>query len=356
MKILADASLPGLDSAFPEPFTLSRYSNADELSSLLCGQDVLFCRSTLKVNSELLKNNQLQYVATASSGTDHLDHLFLKSQKIQIIDAKGSNASSVADYVVSCVALLEKQNLIGGKQVGIIGMGKTGSKVYSRLKAANFQTWNYDPLKAIQEKQFESCELDNLHEADLLCIHAELHSHLPYPSVNLIDEVFLGQLKPGCVIINAARGGIVNEAALLNTRCPLVYCTDVYLHEPAINKHIVDMATICTPHIAGHSIEAKWTAVTMISKRLHQLLRLPVPEFDLPVKPQNLHLPEDISWQERVLSIYNPAAETLQLKKAHDKKSIFLKLRNNHQNRHDFSLYPDLICNQETRLLLGNIE
>ncbi len=353
MNILADASLPGLDSAFPKPFILSRYSNADELSSLLDGQDILICRATLKVNSDLLKKHQLQFVATASSGTDHLDHAFLKVQKIQVIDAKGSNASSVADYVVACLAYLEKKNLIAGKKMGIIGMGKVGSKVYSRLKAANFQIVTYDPLKAMQEEQFESCKLENLYEVDLLCIHAELHSHPPYPSANLIDDVFLERLKSGCVIINAARGGIVNEKALLNTHHSLIYCTDVYLDEPAISKPIVDRATLCTPHIAGHSIEAKWKAVTMISEKLHQLLELPVPEFSPAALPPKLHLPEDISWQEFILSIYNPIEETLQLKNAQDKKDTFLNLRKNHQKRHDFSIYSDLISDQQTQLLLG---
>lgn len=356
MRILADASLPGLDSAFPKPFILSRYSNADELSHLLDGQDILLCRAALKVNSDLLKKHQLQYVATASSGTDHLDHCFLKSQKIKIIDAKGSNASSVADYVVACLAYLEQQNLIRGKRAGIIGMGQAGNKVYSRLKATDFHIMKYDPLKAMQEEQFESCDLEHLYEADLLCIHAELHSHPPYPSANLIDEVFLAQLKPGCVIINAARGGIVNEKALLNTRHSIIYCTDVYLDEPAINKHIVDRATLCTPHIAGHSIEAKWTAVAMISEKLHRFLKLPVPKFVLAEKPQSIHLPEAISWQELILSIYNPVEETLHLKNAQDIKNDFLSLRKNHQKRHDFSLYTDLSSDQQTRLLLGLID
>ncbi|MCL9685617.1 4-phosphoerythronate dehydrogenase [Legionella maioricensis] len=353
MRILADASLPGLESAFPKPFILSRYSNTDELFSLLEEQDILLCRATLKVNSDLLKKHQLQYVATASSGTDHLDHYFLKSQKIQIVDAKGSNASSVADYVVACLAYLEQKNLIGGKRAGIIGLGEAGNKVYSRLKAADFQIMNYDPPKAMQEKQFESCALEHLYEADLLCIHAELHANPPYPSANLIDDAFLARLKSDCVIINAARGGIVNEKALLNTRHSLIYCTDVYLDEPAINKQIIDRATLCTPHIAGHSIEAKWTAVAMISEKLHRLLELPVPEFALAAPPKKLHLSNDISWQERVLSIYNPAEETLQLKSALDKKSTFLSLRKNHQKRHDFSLYSDLISDQQTRSLLG---
>jgi erythronate-4-phosphate dehydrogenase len=353
MRILADASLPGLDNAFPSPFILTRYSNSNELSSLLDKQDILLCRSTLKVNNNLLKTHQLKYVATASSGTDHLDHIFLKEQGIGVVDAKGSNAPSVADYVMSCIAYLDQQDLLKGKKVGIIGMGEVGKKVSMRLKAANFHLVHYDPLKARNESLFQSCELETLYEVDLLCIHAELHAEAPYPSANLIDKTFLDQLKPGCVIINAARGGIVNEEALLNAHPSLIYCTDVYLNEPAIDKRIVDKATICTPHIAGHSIEAKLAAVTLISKKLHQFLELPIPQFASTAPMQIIQLQDIKTWQELVLSIYKPSHETLLLKLAKNKDLAFLKLRTSHNKRHDFSMYADSISNQKTRLLLG---
>ena len=353
MRILADASLPGLETAFPSPFILSRYSNASELSSLIDNQDILLCRATLNVNSNLLKNHKLQYVATASSGTDHLDHDFLTSRNIQIIDAKGANASAVADYVLSCLAYLDQQHLISGKKAGIIGLGKVGEKVSKRLKAADFQIITYDPLKAQNESSFQSCVLESLFEMDLLCIHAELHDQSPYPSVNLLDAAFLDALKPGCVILNAARGGIVNEEALLNAKYPLIYCTDVYLNEPAIDKRIVDRATISTPHIAGHSIEAKLAAVTMVSEKLHRIFGLPTPKFTPTENIQDLSCTEDRSWQEVVLSLYNPAEETASLKQAQDKKAAFLDLRKNHRNRHDFSVYSDSISNHNSRLLLG---
>jgi len=140
MNILADATLPGLDEAFPAPFNLSRYTNPAKIASLLPKQDVLFCRSTLKVDSTLLKNHHLHYVATASSGTDHLDSFWLASQNIQIIDAKGCNAQAVADYVVACLAYLSQQHLIYGTKAGIIGMGLVGARVNARLQAAGFQT------------------------------------------------------------------------------------------------------------------------------------------------------------------------------------------------------------------------
>ncbi|MCW8444309.1 4-phosphoerythronate dehydrogenase [Fluoribacter gormanii] len=355
MNILADASLPGLKQAFPKPFHLTEYHHPDEIAQLLPGQDILLCRSTLKVNQSLLKNHCLQYVATASSGTDHLDHLWLGSQNIQVIDAKGSNAQAVADYVVACLAFLEQQHLIHGNKAGIIGLGKVGTKVAARLQAADFEIVTYDPLKATREPAaFQSCSLEELYQVDLLCIHAELHSNPPYPTTNLINQNVLDRLKPGCIIINAARGGIVNEVELLYSSKSLIYCTDVYLDEPDINARVIDKSTICTPHIAGHSLEAKYAAVAVVSSALHQIARLAPPQFAAPLVPQFLSYENDKLLYETILKIYNPLEETLLLKQATDKKAAFLSLRKNHQTRHDFSQYfVDSTLNYKTKLLLG---
>ncbi|KTD06155.1 erythronate-4-phosphate dehydrogenase [Legionella gratiana] len=354
MNILADASLPGLEQAFPKPFSVTRYYHPDELAHLLVGQDVLLCRSTLKVNRTLLENHSLRYVATASSGTDHLDHAWLNSQQIQIIDAKGSNARAVADYVVACLAFLEQHHFIQGHKAGVIGLGKVGTQVSARLQAADFQVFSYDPLKAMHEPTFQSCSLEDLYQTDLICIHAELHDNQPFPSQHLIDQNFLMQLKPGCIIINAARGGIVDENALLNQQKPLIYCTDVYFNEPTIDKHIIDKAILCTPHIAGHSVEAKYAAIAMVSASLHKIANLPLPQFFHPQIIKTIHLEKNKLWHESVLTIYNPIEETSCLKQAVDKKSAFIELRRHHQNRHDFCQYSmDSICNKKTRLLMG---
>ncbi|KTD42042.1 4-phosphoerythronate dehydrogenase [Legionella parisiensis] len=354
MNILADSSLPGLEQAFPKPFRLTLYHHLDEITGLLPGQDVLLCRANLKVNQLLLKNHCLRYVATASSGTDHLDRLWLESQNIQVIDAKGSNARAVADYVVACLAFLEQRQLLRGNKAGIIGLGKVGTQVAARLQAAGLEIFTYDPLKAECEPTFHSCSREELYAIDLLCIHAELHNNQPYPSANLINQDFLDRLKPGCVIINAARGGIVNEKALLNTSKPLIYCTDVYLNEPDIDTRIINQSTICTPHIAGHSLEAKYAAVAMVSSALHHIADLAIPQFAAPALPQTLNLHKGQLWHDFILKIYNPLEETLSLKHAVDKKVAFLNLRKNHQTRHDFSQYStDPILNYKTKLLLG---
>lgn len=346
MKILADASLPGLTEAFPSPFHLSLYHNPSELPQLLVGQNVLLCRASLKVNQELLAMNELTFVATASSGSDNLDKAYLKSQGINFFDAKGCNATSVADYVLSCLALLEQKQLIRGSKVGVIGLGHVGSILAPRLRTANFDVSFYDPLKALHESDFTSCELEELYQCDVLCVHAELQDTSPYPSVNLINKTFLDHLKPHCIIINASRGGIVNEQAILNS--PIKYCTDVYLNEPHINKEIIERALICTPHIAGHSLEAKFNAVTLISRKIHQILDLPLPEYLQPIaSSREIH--NSTSWQDLALSFYNPSQETKLLKEALDIEKAFLELRHAHNNRHDFSTYFADINNSKFR-------
>lgn len=338
MNILADGSLPGLREAFPTPFKITQYTHNKEVSALLPKHDILLCRASLKVNQTLLQSNSLRYVATASSGSDNLDHIFLQSQGIVSIDAKGCNAKSVADYIMSCLAYLDKQYAIENKKIGIIGLGHVGTIVYKRLKALGFELLTFDPLKALQETNFKSCKQEELYNCDLLCVHAELHHRNCHPSNNLINHDFLSQLKPGCIIINAARGGIIDENALLKALPNLVYCTDVYLNEPHINQEIIKQALLCTPHIAGHSIEAKYTAVSMISEKIHHLLNLPLPLCAPPQKPTLLETHYN-SWQELALALYNPIYETQLLKQASDSKSAFLTLRKEHTYRHNFTAY-----------------
>lgn len=339
-RILADATLPGLEQAFPKPLQLSLYQTEQELHALLPEQDILLCRSTLKINAALLKQQRLKYIATASSGTDHLDYACLAQKKITVFDAKGCNAVSVADYVLACLAFLNQQHLIQGQRAVVIGYGHVGNEVYKRLQQVGYTVQAYDPLKAMAPNTVPSNTLNALYEADLICIHAELHDNHPYPSRHLIDAQLLSQLKPECVIINASRGDIVAEHALINATRPFIYCTDVYLNEPLINPQIIEYATLCTPHIAGHSLEAKYNAVNIISQKIHKALNITPPtDYAKPLPATAMPKKNYSSWQEMILDIYNPALETHALKQATNLTEAFLNLRQNHQHRHDFYTY-----------------
>src|SRR6185437_9999384 len=117
----------------------------------------------------------IRYVATASSGSDHLDLDYLQSRHIQAFDARGSNADAVGDYVISCLAYLHKLKINTGKLAGIIGMGFVGTNVYKRLKSLGYDIITYDPPKAKIDPQYISDKLEDLYSCDILFIHAKLH-------------------------------------------------------------------------------------------------------------------------------------------------------------------------------------
>lgn len=338
IKILADYQLPHLSRAFPPPFELSFYQNAHEIPALLADKHVLLCRSTLKVNASLLKDAPcLSYVCTASSGSDHIDSTYLQKKNISLFDAKGCNAYAVADYVMASLAYLQKNKILSelkNKTVGIVGLGAVGSQIAEYLQAFDLEIFFHDPLKKIQQPDFKHSELNALLACDILCIHSNLHHQAPYPSANLINADFLRQLKKEAVLINAARGGIVDEDAVLSQS--LLYCTDVYQAEPEISKKIVNHAVLCTPHIAGHSLEAKFNAIAMVSTKLHQAFQLQAPlAIKMPNSKDYLNFFQKEGWQDALLALYNPESESIALKKAKNLSESFLALRKAHQKRHD---------------------
>lgn len=354
MNILADASLPNLFELFKAPFRITTYTSQEEAAQLLPGHEILLCRSTLKVTPQFLADNTLQCIATASSGVDHIDSDYLKNHGIHLFDAKGCNARAVADYVVATLAYLYNNHLVQGNKAGVIGIGEVGSQVVSRLQAAGFEIICYDPLREKLDTQYDYHPLADLLSCDLLCVHANLHQTWPYPSVNLLSTDFLSQLKPGTTIINAARGGIINEEALLAINVPITYCTDVYFDEPAINEKIIDFATLCTPHIAGHSIEAKSNAVYSISQKLHHHYGLPAPHLLNCGTITSPNKAASLNWKDYMLSLYDPFIDTQLLKIAKDKTCAFLTQRQAHQNRHDFVAYEVKDIDTLTQLLLGH--
>jgi erythronate-4-phosphate dehydrogenase len=330
-NLLADATLPNLDILFPTPFKLTQYHSIEELKQALPQQHILLCRSTLKVTADLLKNHQLNWVLTASSGRDHLDEPWLAAHDIHILDAKGSNANAVVAYVLSCLSYLMLKQHFHPQTIGIIGYGEVGRRLFQRLSTLGFQVLTYDPLHLGPNHT----ELHQLAHCDLICLHANLHDTPPYPSIHLLDTHFLKQRQPHQAIINAARGGIVDETALLEHHQG-IYCTDVFSNEPNIYPNVVHHATLCTPHIAGHTIEAKIDAVRQLSHQLHLQLGLTPPAF--PPHSKRPQTQAYNTWQEALLSHYNPMLETQALKSSKHVKETFIKLRKVH-SRHEFEPY-----------------
>jgi len=330
VNIIADASLPDLTRYFKTPeFKLSTY-DADTLHPKLQDNTILLCRSTLQVNQALLENTTIRYVATASSGSCHLDKVYLESKNIAWMDAKGANQEAVTDYMLCLFSYLD---ISLHQRIGIMGMGHVGSLLCQRLQTLGFKVIAYDPPRADHDATFDSASFDAFCKADVFCIHAEYHNGEYHPTHHSLSHAFFDAIKPGAIILNAARGDIIDELALLTHPKPLTYCTDVYSHEPSPNPAILARAALCTPHIAGHSIEAKRRAVYFAAKAIYQVRSLPPPKAPdiLTMPPMSLNS----NWQRHYKGLYNPIHDSKLLKSAKDIKTTFLAARKKHQQRHD---------------------
>jgi erythronate-4-phosphate dehydrogenase len=234
----------------------------------------LFVRSTTKVNEELLDNTKVEFVATATSGADHIDEEYLRSKHIEFSSALGANSNSVAEYVIYGIlkhCISENINL-SGLTIGIVGFGNVGSKVayYAHKLGLNVLV-NDPPLQKagfVFPNYCRYLELNDLLAAsDILTNHTPLTNKGEYATVNLIDDEQFTLLKPTVLLIHCSRGGVINESALsdfLKANSAANLIIDVFVEEPRINKYLSERAIISTPHIAGYSKNGKIEGVKAV--------------------------------------------------------------------------------------------
>lgn len=242
--------------------------------------DVLLVRSITQVNEALLMGSRVRFVATATSGTDHIDLDYLARANIGFASAGGSNANAVVEYCLAGMAELicqERFSLpdqvdVRGRDVGIIGFGHVGSALYRRLAALGLNCIVCDPFVEARSHQsglypdVAFCSLEQAMQASIVTLHTPLTRQGEHATWHLFDEARIAALAPGTLFINASRGGVVDNAALLGrlaTQGDLLTLWDVWENEPDISQALLQQVDIATPHIAGYSVEAKRNASEM---------------------------------------------------------------------------------------------
>jgi erythronate-4-phosphate dehydrogenase len=329
LKILADSHIPYLKDLFSQNFEIIFYQQPEELNHLDLNFDVLICRSNAKIKQKLIEKSQFKIIATASSGTEHIDLKTIKTKGLQFYSGHGANAHGVCDYVTASLAYLIQNKILKQPKIAIIGFGAVGKKLNERLKYLKFETGIYDPFIPNRPHPID---LRHLKEFNLICLHPNYHQQSPYASHLMINENILEQLSEDTCILNAARGKIVDENAIINV-FKGIYCTDVYWNEPQVNPDIIAGAYLATPHIAGHTIEAKKNISMLLAKNIHEFFGLNWHPSQILKSPTQLF--NTYNWQELALEHYNPILETRALK-ADPCSENFSHLRRLHQFRHDF--------------------
>ena len=305
VKIVADDQIPFVPELFSSLGTCIQKPGVAIHWSDVQDADILLTRTITPVNAELLDNTSVRWVGSATAGYDHLDTSWLEAAGIAWAYAPGANATTVAHYVEGCVSYLMSQKLLSPHaRAGVIGVGRVGTKVVEKLQHHKFHVVSNDPPRAAQEKDFVSTPLTEFDSLDLICVHTPLTTTGPFSTYHLLDTAFLKRLKPGCVLLNAGRGAVIDHHALLFTN-QIILCLDVWENEPQIHLDLLKKAVIATPHIAGYSRAAKFRATLMLYEQATQY-------FQLPNIAATWIAQEKVNQQE---PDYHPEKDTQQMKK-----------------------------------------
>lgn len=296
ITVFADKYLYNIEQLLPESCNLKLYNPSQGIPEDLDNADALLIRTVNKIDRNLINRlpESLQFIATGSAGTDHVDLELLKKRDIAFGDAAGCNSRSVAEYVATSLLLWMEDIAKTPKSltVGIIGKGNAGTEVDLLLNSLGVSTICYDPPKEKREENFTSANLEDVLSADVLTFHTPLEHRGVFATYHWLDEDKLDSNHYD-LIINTSRGGVIDEQALLKAYIKGSvenFIIDVWENEPIFNDLIAENAFLKTPHIAGYSRQSKLRATQMIVDSMCKHFGLEVPDTDSSSKNEGLKL------------------------------------------------------------------
>ncbi|HEX2869170.1 MAG TPA: 4-phosphoerythronate dehydrogenase PdxB [Ignavibacteriales bacterium] len=317
--------------------------------------DALVIRSITNVNEELLRGTPVRFVGTATIGTDHVELDYLKENGIAFSSAKGCNADAVAEYVFTALLTIakEKNLTLKGKTLGVVGVGNIGSRVVRFGRALGMKVFRNDPPLKRKTNSPEFVSLEEALGADIITFHVPLNMEGIDKTYHLMNEENLRLIKPGAILINASRGQVIDNKALLevlNSRADLSTVLDVWENEPSINSKLLEKVDIASPHIAGYSLEGKVNGTTMIRSALCSFLKCSnnyspmLPEIHNSVIDADGSASTESTLFSVFTKVYNIREDDLQMRRIPEllpgeKGFYFDELRKHYPLRREFSNY-----------------
>lgn len=270
MKIVADTNIPFLKGVL-EPYAQVVYMDGRAIDkAAMQDADAVIIRTRTRCNAETLSGSKVQMIASATIGTDHIDLAWCRENGIEVQNAEGCNANGVADYVFSALYGTASRRSIhlDGATIGIVGVGNVGKRVERMARTLGFRVLLNDPPRAAQEGPEGFVSLEQLlRESQVVTLHVPLGES----TRGMAGESFFEQIQPGAIFINAARGEVVDESALLRARPKLgAVVLDTWCNEPDVNPNLIEVCDVATPHIAGYTYQGKQNGTAMA---VHALAR-----------------------------------------------------------------------------------
>jgi len=300
-EFISSQALETLKSRHTVIYEPEAYQNPDKMAVNLVSADAWIVRNLTKVNAALINSaKQLKVVGRLGVGLENIDLPACSNKNITVIPATGANALSVAEYVLgTSMALMRsyasatqetlagtwprptysKCHEIAGKIIGIVGFGSIGRVVAEKALALGLQCIAHDPLIKESSISISGVSVPMQSIQDVLKNSQIISLHLPLlpETKGLFDGAMLDQMQKGAYLINTARGGIVDERALverLKSGQLGGAALDVFNNEPAKDlSHFMGVPNlILTPHIAGVTEESNQRVSNMIAREVNLFL------------------------------------------------------------------------------------
>jgi len=267
------------------------------LAAALDGCQALLVRGATKVTAEVLRAaSHLKVVARAGTGLDNVDVKTARELGITVLNAPAANTISVAELTLGLMLAFERHvaaaasdlragkwekgkyagREIAGKRLGLVGFGNIGRAVAGRARAFDMDVWASDPLVADWPAGFEWVRRVTFEELLPQVDYLSLHVPLTADTRGLIAGPALARMKPGAVLVNCARGGIVDETALLaalDNGTLRGAALDVFAQEPPGAHPLLALPNvIATPHLGASTLEAQDRAGVEVAERVIEAL------------------------------------------------------------------------------------
>ena len=298
MQVVIDKGIPFLEGVI-EPYAQVLYLLPEEITpDTVRDADALIVRTRTRIDKELIEGSKVRFVATATIGYDHINQDYCNQAGVRWVSCPGCNAQAVCDYVEEAISTMKS-----GKKaltVGIVGYGHVGKLVAQMANKKGYRVLLSDPPLGIGASLQEIAPL-----CDVLTFHTPLTHDGAYPTYHLGNADVLRLCKPDALIINAARGGIIDEQALLAHISTFPskeekgsIAIDCWEGEPTINRALLQKVDLASFHIAGYSIEGKMRASEMCLEAFCKFFSLPILSINKKVVP--LHGDSKSGWLKRI--------------------------------------------------------
>ncbi len=292
--------------------------------------DALIIRTRTHCDRELLEDSHVRFIASATMGFDHIDTDYCEKKGIKWTNCPGCNASSVGQYDRTVLYRMAKDGKLRLKDtvLGIVGVGNAGSAVAREAEKLGLKDILFnDPPRQETGKPGEGTvcaysvlrwsSLKELAECcDVIAFHTPLLYKGEHPTFHLADEAFFRSLRKHPVILNAGRGGVVDEDALLRSMDEGLVSDaviDTWEKEPSINRELLDRVYMGTPHVAGYSADGKANATRMALEAFCRFFGL---KANIQIHPPVMTEADYWDKEDRELWLYDPMKDSERLKSA----------------------------------------